>query len=256
VPPEVQLSIRDLRKSFPGRGVILDGVDLDVHKGESVALIGANGCGKSTLLRCSLRLIEPDSAQTTFLGESVHTLGKYRLRKLRAKVGFVFQKHNLVLRSSVLTNVVHGSFSRLWGYQAWNQASAPKHIRHEAMECLERVGLAHLSSSRADRLSGGESQRVAIARAIMQKPEFIMADEPVASLDPKVADEVMELLVGLTRQENLTLVYVSHNLDHALHFADRVIGLRDRRITLDAPAKRLSKPELRELYGTDEKNCA
>jgi phosphonate transport system ATP-binding protein len=249
---ELQLSIRDLRKGYPGRGTVLDGINLDVSKGEAVSLIGSNGCGKSTLLRCSLRLIEPDQAQITFLGEDVHALGKHRLRKLRAKVGFVFQKHNLALRSSVLTNVVHGSFARIWGYQAWNQACAPKHIRDEAMHCLERVGLAHLSASRADRLSGGESQRVAIARAIMQKPKFLMADEPVASLDPRVADEVMELLLGLTRQEGLTLLYVSHNLDHALNYADRVVGLRDHKITLDAPAGNLSKPELRELYGTEE----
>lgn len=249
---ELQLIIRNLRKTYPGRGLVLDGINLDVTKGESVALIGSNGCGKSTLLRCSLRLIEPDSADTTFLGEKVQTLGKHRLRKLRAKVGFVFQKHNLALRSSVLTNVVHGSFARIWGFQAWNQACAPKHIREEAMHCLDRVGLAHLSNSRADRLSGGESQRVAIARAIMQKPEFLMADEPVASLDPRVADEVMELLLGLTQQEQLTLLYVSHNLDHALNYADRVVGLRDHQIKLDAPADSLSKPELRELYGTDE----
>lgn len=249
---EAPLRITGMRKSYPGRGTVLDGVNLGINKGEAVALIGSNGCGKSTMLRCSLRLIEPDESETVFLGEKVQELGKKSLRHLRSRVGFVFQKHNLVLRSSVLTNVVHGAFNRTWGFRARSQASAPKHIREEAMHCLDRVGLAHLSASRADRLSGGESQRVAIARAIMQHPEFLMADEPVASLDPRVGDEVMELLVGLTRQENLTLLYVSHNLDHAIHYADRIIGLRNHRVELDAASHTLSKPMLREMYGASD----
>ncbi len=247
--PELPLRISGMHKRYPGRGVVLDGVNLEVGKREAVALIGSNGSGKSTLLRCSLRLIEPDESDTIFLGEKVQTLGRRDLRALRAKVGFVFQKHNLVLRSSVLTNVVHGSFARTWGVKAWNQATAPKGIREEAMYCLDRVGLAHLSASRADRLSGGESQRVAIARALMQKPKFLMADEPVASLDPRVGDEVMDLLLGLTRQEDLTLLYVSHNLDHALNYADRIVGLSDHQIKIDAPATSLSKSMLRGLYG-------
>ena len=120
------------------------------------------------------------------------------------------------------------------------------------MYCLQRVGLAHLAASRADRLSGGESQRVALARALMQRPQFLMADEPVASLDPRVGDEVMDLLLGLTRQEDLTLLYVSHNLDHALNYADRIVGIREGQLRLDAAAASLSKDTLRELYGASD----
>jgi phosphonate transport system ATP-binding protein len=134
------------------------------------------------------------------------------------------------------------------GIRIWWQATAPKHLREEAMHCLEKVGLAHLASSRADQLSGGESQRVAIARALMQKPDFMMADEPVASLDPKVGKEVMELFIELIRKENLTLVYVSHDLDHALHYSNQLLGLQQGRLALKGDTWDFNKKDLNEIY--------
>jgi phosphonate transport system ATP-binding protein len=211
-------------------------------------LIGGNGSGKSTLLKCCLRLTEPDAGEIRFLGEPIRRLGKSDLRRLRSRVGLVFQQHNLVPRLSVLTNVIHGAMGRCFGPGTWLQATASSKLRAEAMTCLEKVGLSHLAQSRTDKLSGGESQRVAIARALMQRPRFMMADEPVASLDPKVGQEVMGFFVELARQENITLLFVSHDLDHALTYADRLLGLKDGRLVLDEHTRQLSKSSLRAVY--------
>ena len=242
------LTVQGLAKAFGARPV-LRGVDLAVPRGQAVALIGANGAGKSTLLRCCLRLIEPDIGQVGLLGERVTSLRRSGLRRLRARVGFVFQRHNLVGRSSALTNVLHGGQARHDGPLYWLQSLAPAAARWEAMRCLDRVRLADLALQRADRLSGGQSQRVAIARALMQRPELVMADEPVASLDPSAGEEVMDLFVQLIREEGLTLVFTSHNLEHALAYADRVVALKDGRIVLDAPSSALTARDLAFVYG-------
>lgn len=243
------LAVNGLRKAFRGAGPVLSGVDLEIRRGEAVALIGANGSGKSTLLRCALRLIEPDAGAVRLFGSDVGTLGRAALRRVRARVGLVSQRHNLVPRLSALSNVLHGAQARRGGPRTWYQGLARHAERATAMECLDRVGLAHLAGRRADQLSGGQSQRVAIARALMQSPDIMLADEPVASLDPAAGEEVMRLFVDLTRQQDLTLVFVSHDLDHALAYADRVIGLRGGRLTLDQPAARLDVEALRGIYG-------
>ncbi len=241
------ISMTGLQKSFsPGRPVF-SGITLDIAPNTIVALIGANGAGKSTLLRCIPRLIEPDTGAIRVLGSDV--MGPRRvLAGLRRRIGFVFQKHNLVGRLSALTNVVHGAQARNLGSRAWLQSLAPRAIREEAMHCLGRVGLAAMAGQRADQLSGGQSQRVAIARALMQRPDIVLADEPAASLDPQAGDEVMQLFVSLMRQEAKTVVFTSHNLSHALSFADRVIAIGGGKIVLDSPSSQLKESELRDLY--------
>ncbi len=221
---------------------------MQIRCGEAVALIGGNGSGKSTLLRCCMRLIEPDNGEIIFLRQNVSSLNKPQLRSLRSRIGLVFQKHNLVPRLSVLTNVIHGAVWREGSMRTYRHYTAPDRVRREAMICLEKVGLPHLAESRADCLSGGESQRVAIARALMQRPDFIIADEPVASLDPKVGREVMELFIRLNREEKLTLLYVSHDLDHALDYSDRLIGMSGGRVVLDGVSRKFSKGDLNEIY--------
>lgn len=241
------ISISGLSKSFGPAKQVFSGISFDIAPGSLVALIGANGAGKSTLLRCIPRLIEPDTGSIHVLGTDV--LGSRRnLRALRSRLGFVFQKHNLVGRLSALTNVVHGAQARRYGPRAWLQSLAPSAVRDEAMACLERVGLPQTAAQRADSLSGGQSQRVAIARALMQQPDIVLADEPAASLDPQAGDEVMELFAGLMRKEAKTVVFTSHNLTHALAFSDRVIALGGGRIQLDAPASALKESDLRGLY--------
>lgn len=242
------LAVSGLSKSFDGRAKILRDIEFSISKGEAVALIGANGTGKSTLMRCCLGLVTPDSGSVNLLGTDITTLQRRDLRDLRAAAGFVFQRHNLVPRLSALCNVVHGAQGRCRGPRQWHQAFAPREVREEAMHCLDMVGLAHLAQQRVDQLSGGQSQRVAIARALMQRPKIMFADEPVASLDPHAGEEVMSLFIELIKGEGLTLFYSSHNLDHALRFSDRVIGLRGGVVALDAPASALSSPGLNELY--------
>lgn len=245
---EICLQVSSLSKSFTGRGKVVDDVSFSIKRGQAVALIGGNGSGKSTLLRCSLRLIEPDNGSVVFLQENVTSLARKQLRKFRSRVGLIFQKHNLVPRLTVLTNVIHGAMGRTRGFRRWLQATAPSELREEAMDCLNKVGLTHLASSRADQLSGGESQRVAIARALMQKPDFMMADEPVASLDPKVGREVMELFVDLIHREDIALLYVSHDLEHAMHYSNHLLGMQTGKLLLNGKTKNYAPADLNEIY--------
>jgi len=245
---EADLKVEALTKAF-GADPILRKVSFTVPRGEAVALIGSNGAGKSTLLRCCLRLIEPDSGSLRLLDEDLSAMKPGALRRLRRRVGFVFQKHNLVPRQSALSNVLHGAIARSPSPCLWHQAIAPAAMREEALDCLDRVGLGHLAGRRADRLSGGQSQRVAIARTLMQRPDLVMADEPAASLDPVAAEEVMALLTDLMKRQGLTLVFTSHNLRHALDHADRVVGLRAGMIALDGPADRQDIVSLETVYG-------
>lgn len=246
---QAALSIRDLQKTFQGMArPVFSGVTFDVPRGQRVALIGANGTGKSTLLRSCLRLVHPDHGRVWFEGTELTCLRGRALRAVRAKVGFIFQRHNLVPRLTALTNVIHGSIARGYGIRAWRQSFAPAAERELAMHCLERVGLPELADRPCRNLSGGQSQRVAIARALMQKPRAIFADEPVASLDPAAAEGVMELFASLSRQEGLTLVFVSHDLEHAVHYSDRILGLRGGGLELDTTSEEAAGMDLRGFY--------
>ncbi|MDM7942223.1 MAG: phosphonate ABC transporter ATP-binding protein [Hydrogenophaga sp.] len=242
------LVVRGVGKAFsPGAPVLAD-ICFSVPAGQSVALIGSNGAGKSTLLRCCMHLIAPDQGSVQLFGQSLQAQTASGLRGLRAQVGFVFQKHNLVPRLSALSNVLHGALTRTPPGRAWFQGTAPRHLRDEAMHCLERVGLADHALKRADHLSGGQSQRVAVARALMQRPRFLVADEPAASLDPVSGDEVMGLFASLVKRDGLTLLFTSHDLSHALRYADRVIALNRGRIVKDTPSARTDATALRSLY--------
>lgn len=241
------VAISGLAKSFGTRRII-ERLDLTVPQGESLALIGANGTGKSTLLRMIVRLAEADAGTISVLGDEVGSLRGAALKRFRARVGVVFQKHNLVSRLSALSNVVHGVQSRRSGPRTWAQALAPAEIRDEAMECLAAVGLADKAMQRADSLSGGQSQRVAIARMLMQRPQIVLADEPDASLDPRAGREVMELLFRLTRDKGLTLVFVSHHMAHARRFSDRIVGLGNGGIALDRRALHCNEAELAAFF--------
>lgn len=241
------VTISGLAKSFGTRRII-ERLDLAIPQGESLALIGANGTGKSTLLRMIVRLAEADAGTISVLGDEVGSLRGAALKRFRARVGVVFQKHNLVSRLSALSNVVHGVQSRRSGPRTWAQALAPAEIRDEAMECLAAVGLADKAMQRADSLSGGQSQRVAIARMLMQRPQIVLADEPDASLDPRAGREVMELLFRLTRDKGLTLVFVSHHMAHARRFSDRIVGLGNGGIALDRRALHCNEAELAAFF--------
>lgn len=252
--PSVQKDIVDLRvngltKAFKKGEPVVDRLAFFVRRREAVALIGSNGAGKSTALRSALRLIEPDAGDVSLFDTPLMKVDARTLRRTRAEVGFVFQKHNLVPRVSALSNVVHGHLGRSGGVRGWSQALAPQSIRDQALACLDRVGLVEHAMKRADQLSGGQSQRVAIARALMAKPKMIVADEPVASLDPIAGEEVMSLFAELVREEGITLLFTSHNVNHALAFSDRVLALKAGKLVLDAQSRDLQAKELHVHYG-------
>lgn len=246
VPP-VDIEALDIGKSFGDTPVFSD-VSFRLVRGEAVALVGANGTGKSTLLRCLMGLIPASEGEVRLLGEAVDATNGRALRALRSRVGLVSQKHNLVPRLSVLSNVVHGLLGKAPGLRHWSHVTAPCASREAAITALAKVGLSEFALRRADRLSGGQSQRVAIARAIVGAPEVLFADEPTASLDPQAGEDVMDLFFRLVRDEGVTVVFTSHNIEHALHYGDRVLGLADGQMRLDATAASLSATELRGLY--------
>ena len=251
---ECALRVKSLSLTFANGLKLFDGIDFSVDEGERVAIIGRNGAGKSTLLRAALGMIPRSKSEGEWLyGEPMHNISGRKRRRLLCQVGFIHQRHNLVPRATALTNVIHGAMVRYHpSFRVWNQALAPAHLRDEGMELLERVGLADRALNRASALSGGQSQRVAIARALMQRPKLVIADEPVASLDPVAGEEVMELFSRLVAEQNSTLIFVSHHLPHAVRYADRILGVRDGRIDLDCAADAKSIEELGNIYGDND----
>ena len=241
------LHVKGLSKSYDGP-IILKDVSFSAYAGISLAVIGANGSGKSTLLKCLIRLTDPTAGTITMLGQDVGALNASALRRFRSRIGVVWQKHNLVPRISALSNVLHGVQSRMSGPRSWWQWAAPAPVRAEAMACLERVGLADKALQRVDSLSGGQQQRVAIARMLMQRPEIVLADEPDASLDPQSGENVMRLLSDLARQDGLTLIVISHRLEHTMEFSDRIIGLAGGQITLDVATAKADPVKLRRFF--------
>lgn len=227
--------------------VALSGVDLRVPEGETVALIGTNGAGKSTLLRCLVRLIEPAEGDITIGGTEVTGASTRKLREIRQDVGFVFQRFHLIPRLTAFHNVVHGAMGRHGSRCAW-PLTAPTGVRRHAMECLDRVGLAEYAGRRVDTLSGGQQQRVAIARMLMQRPRVILADEPVASLDPASAKSVMDLMGSIAAESGVTVVVALHQIDLALRYADRVVGLRKGVVDLDRSARDCDAAQLDSIY--------
>jgi phosphonate transport system ATP-binding protein len=193
-------------------------------------------------------LVEPDGGEVRLFGTGVSARDPRGLKRLRARVGFVFQHHNLVGRATALSNVIHGCLARESWITTFNQAVAPNRLRGRAMACLERVGLADLAGQRADLLSGGQSQRVAVARALMQEPELLIADEPAASLDPAAGEEVMTLFADLARRDGLSLLFTTHNLQHARQYARRIVGLRAGSVVLDRPVAEMAAASLDDLY--------
>jgi len=225
----------------------LDDVSFEVRAGEVVALLGLSGSGKSTLLQHIDGLQAPTSGGGRVLGTELATASKGELRALRRKIGFVFQQFHLVGRLTVLENVCTGALGRLRGPRM-GLASYSRPTREQALERLDEVGLVDRAFQRADTLSGGQQQRVAVARALMQKPSMLLADEPVASLDPESSAQIMRLLADIAQQRNLTVLCSLHQVELALSWADRIIGLRNGQVVLDVPARGLSRDEAMRLY--------
>ncbi|CAN5711674.1 phosphonate ABC transporter ATP-binding protein [soil metagenome] len=239
--------VKNLTKRFPGGTLALSSVSLDVPAGELCVLVGLSGSGKSTILRHLNGLHRPTAGAVEVLGTDVVGASGVTLRRLRRRVGFVFQQFNLVGRSSCLENVLSGALGRLRAPR-FGVLSYSKGLRREAFDHLERVGLADRAFQRADTLSGGQQQRVAIARTLMQGPELLLADEPVASLDPESSGQVMEVLRRICTEERLTVVCSLHQVELALGWAHRIVGLRDGEKVLDRDARTLDNDDVMHVY--------
>jgi len=244
------LRIEHLTKVFPGGVVAVDDVSLTVPDGEFLVIIGLSGSGKSTLLRCINRLVEPTSGRIFLNDVEITRLSLAQLRQVRKRMGMIFQQFNLVKRSSVLTNVLSG---RLGTVSPWQSAVGrfPLPDYHRAFANLERVGIPEKAYQRADTLSGGQQQRVAIARALMQEPQLMLADEPVASLDPATSHSVMKYLEEINQQDGITVLCNLHFLSLARRYATRVVALKQGAIVYDGPPRQIDQVRFREIYGEE-----
>ena len=243
------LKIENLTKVYPNGTVALKNVSFDVPDGEFMVVIGLSGSGKSTLLRCINRLIEPTEGRILWDGTDITAASGTELRTIRQHIGMVFQQFNLVKRSSVLTNVLSGrlgyanpmlSLLGIW----------PDEDKQRALKALERVGISDKVYSRADALSGGQQQRVGIARTIMQEPKLLLADEPVASLDPVLSHSILQYLEQLNK-EGITVICSLHFLDLVHRYATRVVALKDGLKVFEGDAKEIDRPKFKEIYGEE-----
>jgi len=248
------IQVERLNKSF-GRKQALFDLALSVQPGEMVALIGASGSGKSTLLRHVAGLACCDrtgGGRIEVLGREVQAHGRLNseVRRLRADIGYIFQQFNLVGRLSVVQNVLLGCLGRTPRWRGTLGLFTAEE-RQRALHALERVGLVDLAMQRASTLSGGQQQRVAIARALCQRAEVILADEPIASLDPESARKVMEILADINREDGKTVVVTLHQVDYAMRYCQRAVALKGGRIHFDGPTAELNPNFLNDLYGGD-----
>lgn len=228
----------------------LKNVSLEIKQGEFVAIIGLSGAGKSTLLRTINRMHDISEGSLTINGQEVNDLSGKDLRKFRRKVGMVFQSFNLVTRTTVINNVLT---SRVPDMPLWKSIIGlySKEDKVIALEALDKVGILDKAYVRADQLSGGQQQRVALARTLAQKPEIILADEPVAALDPITAKQVMDDFKKINKELNMSVLINIHHVDLALKYADRVIGIKAGEIVYDGPATKVDSEVLKQIYGRE-----
>lgn len=244
------LSVRDLTHTYPNGFQALKGISFDVEAGEFLVVIGLSGSGKSTLLRCLNRLIEPTGGTITFDGQDVTHVSNDALRKHRGQIGMIFQHFNLIPRHSVLNNVLYGALGST-GTVAAMLGRFSDELRTRALEALRVVGIAEKSAVRADALSGGQQQRVAIARALMQQPRMLLADEPVASLDPSTSHSVMTYLERINKDMGTTVICNLHFLSLVRQYATRVIALKDGLMVFNGSPHDITEEWFTTIYGED-----
>ncbi len=244
------LEVRGLTKIYDNGVAALQSVDFQLRRGEFLGIIGLSGSGKSTLLRCINRLVEPSSGEISFCGTDVTRLRGAELRAVRRRMAMVFQHFNLIPRMSVLANVLSGDLSRTSTWRSMT-GSFPSEARERARRLLEVVGLADKERTRASELSGGQQQRVAIARSLMQEPELLLADEPVASLDPSTSHSVMRYLEQANREFGVTILCNLHFLSLVRQYTTRVIALQDGRIVYEGPPGDIDDGWFRRIYGEE-----
>ncbi|NOR89268.1 MAG: phosphonate ABC transporter ATP-binding protein [Anaerolineales bacterium] len=244
------LEVRNLTKIYDGGVLALDNVSFSVEQGEFLAVIGLSGSGKSTLLRCINRLVEPTEGQILWNGVDITAASQDELLRIRRRIGMVFQHFNLVTRSKVITNVLAGRL----GYVNTGRSMVnrfPKSDIDMALKQMDRVDITDQAYKRADELSGGQQQRVGIARAMVQEPEMILADEPVASLDPVLAHSIMQHLDQINKEDGATVLCSLHFLDLVHEYADRAIALNDGLLMFDGTPEAIDDEKFKEIYGKE-----
>jgi len=244
------LKVEHLTKVYDNGTVALEDVSFEVPEGQFLAVIGLSGSGKSTLLRCINRLIEPTDGTITWNGVSITDAGPEEMRRVRRNVGMVFQHFNLVGRSKVITNVLAGSLGYVNPMLSVVNRFPPEHLAR-AMAQLARVGLEEKAYERADNLSGGQQQRVGVARAMMQEPSMLLADEPVASLDPVLAHSIMQHLEQINDQDRVMVLCSLHFLDLVHRYADQAIALNDGKLVFEGKPVEIDDAKFKEIYGKE-----
>ncbi len=247
------IKFENVVKTYPGGVTALKGVDLTIEQGEFVAIIGLSGAGKSTLLRTINQMHDITSGTLIVNEVNVSELAGKELRRFRRNIGMVFQSFNLVRRTSVIKNVLA---ARVADMPLWMSLLSlySKEDKIIALEALDQVGILEKAYVRADQLSGGQQQRVALARCLAQKPSIILADEPVASLDPVTSKQVMGDFLKINKDLNITVIANMHHVDMALNYADRIIGIKEGVIVYDGPSKNVNNDILKQVYGRELSN--
>lgn len=244
------LQVRDLRVAYTSGKEVLKGLSFDVGATEFVAIIGPSGAGKSTLIRCVNRLVEPTGGQVLFGGQDLLKLDETAMRRQRRNIGMIFQEFNLIDRLSVMDNVLTGRLGYMGNLKSLFRLYGKDDIA-KAVALLDRVGLIDHLDKRADALSGGQRQRVGIARALIQEPRMLLVDEPTSALDPKISREVMGMIKGIGREFQVPVLCNIHDVDLALEFCDRVIGLQDGVMKFDGPPASVDKRALADIYAME-----
>jgi phosphonate transport system ATP-binding protein len=244
---KIILSVANLKKTYGNGAMALRGVSFEIHEGEFVVLIGSSGSGKSTLLRCVNQLVNLSGGSIRFKGKAVETAAPRELRKIRREIGMIFQHYNLIDRLTVIQNVLHGRLGYMDDFRGVFDLYS-KEDRWKAYCILERVGLETEIYKRADQLSGGQKQRVGISRALAQNPSLMLADEPIASLDPVSAGTVMDYLYNICSNDRIAAMVSLHQVDFAKKYATRVIGIKAGTVVFDGKPQELSDAAVSMIY--------
>ncbi len=245
------LEVKDLRIRYNRSGPeILKGLSFSVEPEDFFAIIGPSGAGKSTLIRCINRLVEPNSGDVILNGQNITKVGRRELRKVRRNMGMIFQEFNLVERMSVMDNVLSGRLGYIGNFRSFLRFY-PRADIQRALELLDKVGLSDFVDKRVDELSGGQRQRVGIARALIQQPQILLVDEPTSSLDPKISREVMGMIKQMSEEAGVPVLCNIHDVQLALEFSNKVIGLQDGVKMFEGPTKKVDKGTLEEIYAME-----
>ena len=243
------LAVEQISKQYEKNKDVLSNISFELTKGEFVSIIGPSGAGKSTLLRCMNRMIDISNGKILFENVDIMSLSKKDLRKHRTQIGMIFQHYNLVSRLTVIENVLHGRL----GYKSTLQGVFSRFTeqeKEEAFSLLEKLGMIDHAYKRCDQLSGGQKQRVGIARALIQQPQILLCDEPIASLDPNSSKIIMDYLKKITTEMGITCIVNLHQVDVAIQYSDRIIGLNSGQVVFDGLPSNLSSHIIHQIYGS------